>query len=100
MFPYGLQELDKLLPKGKPPSRRQTGIGRNCDLFRSMVSEVFRPRWAAILGAQGWSEAWLDHVRAQNVAIFAPEGPPGLGVPVYRQVVFPVLDHPIQPRPV
>ena len=66
MLPYTLGELDKVLPKGKPPSRRQTDIGRNCDLFRSMVSEVFRPRWAAILGAQGWSEAWLDHVRART----------------------------------
>ena len=73
MLPYTLRELDQKLPKGKPPSRRLTGIGRNCDLFRSMVSEVFRPRWAAILGAQGWSEAWLDHVRAQNVAMFAPD---------------------------
>ena len=72
MFPYTLGELDKLLPKGKPPSRRQTGIGRNCDLFQAMVSEVFRPRWAGILGAQGWSP-WLDHVRAQNVAMFAPD---------------------------
>ena len=76
MFPYTIGELDKMLPKSKPPSRRQTGIGRNCDLFKSMVSEVFRPRWARILGAQGWSEAWLDHVRAQNVAMFAPEGLP------------------------
>ena len=76
MFPYTLGELNKMLPKGKPPSHRLTGIGRNCDLFRSMISEVFRPRWAGILGAQGWSEAWLDHVRAQNVAIFAPEGLP------------------------
>ena len=33
-------------------------------------SEVFRPRWVAILGAQGWSEAWLDHVRAQNASMF------------------------------
>ena len=74
MFPYTLGELDQLLPKGTPPSRRLTGIGRNCDLFRSMVSEVFRPRWAPILGAQGWSDAWLDHVRDQNVAVFAPEG--------------------------
>ena len=73
MFPYTLSELDKLLPKGKPPSRRQTGIGRNCDLFKSMVSEVFRPRWAAILSTQGWSEAWLDHVRGQNAAMFAPD---------------------------
>ena len=73
MFPYTLGELDKLLPKGKPPSRRQTGIGRNCDLFRSMVSEVFRPRWAGILGTQRWSEAWLDYVRGQNVAMFAPD---------------------------
>ena len=76
MLPYTLSELDKVLPKGKPPSRRQTGIGRNCDLFRSMVSEVFRPRWAPILSAQGWSEAWLDHVRAQNVAMFAPDALP------------------------
>ena len=73
MFPYTLRELDTALPKGKLPSRRLTGIGRNCDLFRSMVSEVFRPRWAAILGAQGWSEAWLDHVRAQNASMFAPD---------------------------
>ena len=73
MLPYTLHELDKLLPKGKSPSRRQTGIGRNCDLFRSMVSEVFRPRWSALLGAQGWSEAWLGHVRAQNVAMFGSD---------------------------
>ena len=73
MFPYTLGELDKVLPKSKPPSRRQTDIGRNCDLFMSMVSEVFRPGWAGILGAQGWSEAWLDHVRIQNVAMFASE---------------------------
>ena len=70
MLPYTLSELDKLLPKGKPPSRRLTGIGRNCDLFRSMVSEVFRPRWAGILGAQGWSETWLEHVRTQNFTMF------------------------------
>ena len=73
MLPYTLRELDKLLPKGKPPSRRLTEIGRNCDLFRSMVSEVFRPRWAALLGAQGWSETWLDHVRGQNAAMFSPD---------------------------
>ena len=71
MFPYTLGELDKRLPKGKPPSRRLTGIWRNCDLFRSIVSEVFQPRWAPVLEAQGWSEAWLDHVRAQNLAMFA-----------------------------
>ena len=65
-----LGELDKLLPKGKPPKRRLTGIGRNCDLFKSMISEVFRPRWAGILGAQGWSEAWLEYVKVQNVAMF------------------------------
>ena len=76
MFGYTLQELDKRLPKGKPPARRQTGIGRNIDLFKSMVSEVFRPRWAAILGAQGFSGAWLDYVRAQNDAMFAPEALP------------------------
>ena len=70
MFPYTLGELDKLLPKGKPPSHRLTGIGRNCDLFKSMVSEVFRPRWAPVLGTQGWSEAWLDYVKVQNVAMF------------------------------
>ena len=38
-----------------------------------MIGEVFRPRWAGILGAQGWSEAWLDHVRGQNAAMFAPD---------------------------
>ena len=70
MFPYTIGELDKLLPKGKPPSRRLTGIGRNCDLFKSMVSEVFRPRWAPVLGTQGWSEAWLDYVKVQNIAMF------------------------------
>ena len=76
MLPYTLGELDKVLPKGKPPSRRLSAIGRNCDLFKSMVSEVFRPRWAPILEAQGWSTAWLDHVRAQNVSMFAPEALP------------------------
>ena len=76
MFPYTLGELDKALPKGKLPKHRLTGIGRNCDLFRSMVSEVFRPRWAAVLGAQGHSGAWLDHVRGQNTAMFAPNGLP------------------------
>ena len=73
MLPYTLRELDTALPKGKLPSRRLTGIGRNVDLFRSMVSEVFRPRWADTLGAQGYSEAWLDHVRSQNIAMFAPD---------------------------
>ena len=73
MFPYTLRELDTALPKGKLPSRRLTGIGRNCDLFESMVSEVYRPRWADTLGAQGWSEAWLNHVRGQNVAMFTPD---------------------------
>ena len=87
MLPYTLRELDKLLPKGKPPSRRLTGIGRNVDLFRSMVSEVFRPRWAATLKAQGWSEVWLDHVRTQNVATFnAPDVHAGLRVSEHRQV--------------
>ena len=73
MFPYTLRELDRLLPKGKLPSRRLTGIGRNCDLFRSMVAEVFRPRWAAVLRAKGSSRTWLDHVRGQNTAMFAPD---------------------------
>ena len=76
MLPYSLSELDKVLPKGKPPKRRLTGIGRNVDLFKNMVSEVFRPRWAALLGAQGWTEAWLDHVRGQNAAMFAPDDLP------------------------
>ena len=72
MFPYTLRELDQKLPKGKLPKHRLTGIGRNCDLFYSMVPEVFRPKWADTLGAQGWSEAWLDHVRGQNAIMFAP----------------------------
>ena len=73
MLPYTLQELDAKLPKGAPPPRRLTGIGRNCDLFRAMVSEVLRPRWAGVLG-QGWAGAWLDHVRFQNAAMF-PDAP-------------------------
>ena len=72
MLPYSLKELDKLLPKGKPPKRRLTGIARNCDLFQAVVSEVLRPRWADTLEAQGWSEAWLEYVRGQNVVMFAP----------------------------
>ena len=76
MLPYSLNELDKLLPKGKPPKRRLSGIGRNCDLFRAMLSEVFRPKWANLLLAQGWTGASLDHVRAQNYAMFAPDGLP------------------------
>ena len=72
MLPYTLGELHKLLLKGKPPKRRLTGIGRNCDLFQAMISEVFRPRWADTLGAQGWSEVWLEYVRSQNVVMFAP----------------------------
>ena len=96
MLPYTLGELDKLLPKGKPPSRRLTGIGRNCDLFKSMVSEVFRPRWAAILGAQGWPEAWLDHVRGQNAAMFAPDVLPDSECRSIAKVLLPVLDHPVR----
>ena len=76
MFPYTIGELDKVLPKGKPPSRRLTEIGRNMDLFHAMISEVFRPRWAPVLGTQGWSKAWLDHVRALNLSMFSPEGLP------------------------
>ena len=72
MFPYTLRELDKLLPKGKLPSRRLTGIGRNCDLFKSMIAEVFRPRWTGIL-RKGWAQGWLDHVRASNLSMFAPD---------------------------
>ena len=74
MLPYSLHELDKLLPKGKPPKRHLTGIGRNVDLFRSMTSAVFQPRWTAILEAQGHSGVWLDHVRTLNAATF-PESP-------------------------
>ena len=35
-----------------------------------MTSEVFQPRWAAILEAQGHSGVWLDHVRTQNAATY------------------------------
>ena len=70
MLPYSLSELDRLLPRGKPPPRRQTDLGRNCDLFRAQVSEVFRPRWAPVLEAEGWELKWLDYVRGQNVAMF------------------------------
>ena len=73
MLPYSLNELDKLLPKGKPPKHRLTEIGRNVDLFKSMLSEVFQPKWADTLGAQRWTKAWLEHVRGQNAAMFAPD---------------------------
>ena len=76
MLPYTLRELDAALPKGKPPRRRLSGVGRNTDLFEAMISEVFRPRWADTLGAQGWTEAWLEHVRGQNATMFAPDGLP------------------------
>ena len=92
MFPYTLRELDTALPKGKLPKRRLTGIGRNNDLFWSMVSEVFRPRWAAVLGAQGHSEAWLDHVRGQNEAMFAPDVLPDSECRSIAKSCFRILD--------
>ena len=64
---HTLDSLDAAIPKSvKPLPEHRTGIGRNVDLFGLMVSEVFRPRWADKLKAEGWSGAWLDHVRAAN----------------------------------
>ena len=51
-----------------------------------MISEVFRPRWAGILGAQGWSEAWLEYVKVQNVAMFGDSFLPDSEYRSYRQV--------------
>ena len=62
-----LESLDKAIPTSvKPPVQRQTGVGRNVDLFTAMVSEVYRPRWTNIIELEGWTGRWLDYVRARN----------------------------------
>ena len=64
---HTLDSLDAAIPKSvKPLPEHRTGIGRNVDLFGLMVSEVFRPRWADRLKAEGWNGAWVDHVQAVN----------------------------------
>ena len=53
--------------------QRLTGIGRNVDLFRAMVSEAHQPRWHRVIAAEGYAGAWLEHVREQNVALWHPD---------------------------
>ena len=73
-LPYTLGQLDKRLPKERRPSgQRLTGIGRNVDLFRDMVKVAHQPRWHNLIVAEGWDGAWLEHVRAQNVAMWHPD---------------------------
>ena len=73
-LPYSLRQLDKRLPKAKTrPGERLTGIGRNVDLFRTMVSESLRPSWHRVIAAEGYAGAWLDHVRDANVRLWYPD---------------------------
>ena len=72
-LPYSLDQLSSRLPKAKTgPGERLTGIGRNVDLFGLMVKEAHRPRWGRLIQAEGWGGAWLAHVRAENVRLWAP----------------------------
>ena len=73
-LPYTLDQLDKQLPKTRTRTgQRLTGIGRNVDLFRAMVSEAHQPRWHRVIAAEGYAGAWLEHVREQNVALWHPD---------------------------
>ena len=73
-LPYTLDQLDKQLPKTRTSAgQRLTGIGRNVDLFRAMVSEAHQPRWHRVIAAEGYAGAWLEHVREQNVALWHPD---------------------------
>ena len=73
-LPYSLGQLDKRLPKASTrPGERLTGIGRNVDLFRTMVKESLRPSWHRVIAAEGYAGAWLDHVRDGNVRLWYPD---------------------------
>ena len=68
---HSLEDIDKAIPKHiQPVEVHQTGMGRNVDLFHTMLKEIHRPRWAETLKANGWRDAWLDYVRGQNVVMF------------------------------
>ena len=76
-LPYTLDQLDKQLPKTRTRTgQRLTGIGRNVDLFRAMVSEAHQPRWHRAIAAEGYAGAWLEHVREQNVVLWHPDDLP------------------------
>ena len=71
--PYSLAELREWLPSDIPKPVIPTGIGRNCDLFYSLVKEAHQPRWARIIRAEGHAGQWLQHVRNANTANFAAD---------------------------
>ena len=66
--PYTLKELDALLPRYSPSRRleRESGIGRNVDLFRRTVSEAHQPQWQPIFASEGYGPRWLAHVEYLN----------------------------------
>ena len=75
MFPYTLGELAPAATQGYPavqtPNRNRPELSTYSGPWSPKYSvHDGHPSW----GAQGWSEAWLVHVRGQNVAMFAPEG--------------------------
>ena len=71
--PYSLAELREWLPAAIPKPIIKTGVGRNCDLFYSLVKEAHQPRWARVIRAEGHAGQWLRHVRDANIANFAED---------------------------
>lgn len=76
--PYTLEELAAAVKGISKPKERQTGFGRNCDLFGAMVSDAHRPRWAEIIAAEyvlpvnapGPQGDWWRHVHDSNIGFF------------------------------
>ncbi|MCY4416098.1 MAG: replication initiation protein [Chloroflexi bacterium] len=71
--PYTLTELREWLPLEIPKPVRETGVGRNEDLFRHCVKLAHQPRWARIIAAEGHAGRWLEHVRLLNLRDFAED---------------------------
>ena len=71
--PYTLTELREWLPLVIPKPLRETGVGRNEDLFRHCIKLAHQPRWARIIADEGHAGRWLDHVRVLNVQEFAED---------------------------
>lgn len=76
--PYTIEELAAAVKGISKPNERQTGFGRNCDLFEAMVSDAHRPRWAEIIAAEyvlpvnapGPQGEWWRHVHDSNIGFF------------------------------
>ena len=71
--PYTLTELREWLPLEIPKPLRETGVGRNEDLFRHCIKLAHQPGWARIIAAEGHAGRWLEHVRLLNVQEFAED---------------------------